>query len=73
MTTGHTATDAPIQPLLVTLPEAAALLAVGRTKLYELVSDGRLPTVRLGRRRLVPASALVALVEELQREGWREP
>ncbi len=54
--------------LLVTLPQAAEALSVGRTTLYELVNTGRLATVRVGRRRLVPASALVALVDELQRQ-----
>lgn len=72
MTPPDTTTDPPTQPLrplLVPLPEAGQVLGVGRTTVYELVRDGRLATVRLGRRRLVPASALVALVEELQRQA----
>lgn len=54
--------------LLVTMPQAAEALSVGRTTVYELVRAGRLATVRVGRRRLVPVAALVALVDELQRQ-----
>ena len=45
--------------LLVSPDEAARLLGVGRTFVYEqLLGKGRLESVRLGRRRLILRSAL---------------
>ncbi len=35
--------------LLLTVPEAARILAVGRTSLYQLIWDGQLAPVRIGR------------------------
>jgi excisionase family DNA binding protein len=43
--------------------EAGALLGISRAFAYELVARGELPVIRLGRRRLVPKVALLALVE----------
>jgi excisionase family DNA binding protein len=46
---------------LIPIPEAARLLGIGVTHAWELARSGDLPTVRLGRRRLVPIGALAAL------------
>ena len=43
------------------LPQVAARLGVSRTSIYRWAKDGTLPTIRLGRRLLVPR----AVVEEL--------
>jgi excisionase family DNA binding protein len=43
---------------LLSVDEAAAALAVGRSILYSEIGAGRLRTVKVGRRRLVPASAI---------------
>ncbi|MGH9170839.1 MAG: helix-turn-helix domain-containing protein [Acidimicrobiales bacterium] len=51
--------------LLFTPEEAAEMLSLGRTKLFQLIGDGTLRSVRIGKCRRVPASALVELVEEL--------
>ena len=51
MSTTH---DSRIVSLTVSVTEAAQLLGVGRTLSYELVSRGVLPSVRLGRRVLIP-------------------
>ncbi len=40
------------------LAEAAAQLGIGRSKLYSEIAAGRLRTVAIGRRRLVPRSEL---------------
>jgi len=50
------------EPLLLPVREAAARLAIGRDTAYELVRSGRLRSVAIGRRRLVPASELEAFV-----------
>lgn len=44
--------------LLLTVPETAKRLRISRNMCYELVAEGRLPSVRLGRRVLVPRFAL---------------
>lgn len=48
--------------LTLTVDEAAALVGVSRSTAYDLVATDELPTVRLRRRILVPASALADLL-----------
>lgn len=36
------------QPLLITVEEAAKLLSIGRTKMYELINNEGLPVHRFG-------------------------
>ena len=48
--------------LAVSVPEAAAMLGVGRTKAYEAIRTGELPSVRLGKRVLVPLAQLRAML-----------
>lgn len=47
-----------------TVTEAAGVLGISRALAYELVARGDLPAIRLGRRIVVPAPALRALLEE---------
>lgn len=42
--------------------EAADLLGIGRSAAYEAARRGQLPTLRLGRRLLVPVPRLLALL-----------
>jgi excisionase family DNA binding protein len=51
--------------LLIPVPQACAMLGVGRTTLYALIAEGRLPSVQLGRRRLVPREALERFASSL--------
>lgn len=51
------------EPLTMSVEEAAKLLGVGRGTAYEAARRGELPTIRLGRRLLVPRARLLALVE----------
>lgn len=44
--------------LLYTVPEAAAQLGIGRSKLYELLNSGSLPRISIGRAVRIPAAAL---------------
>jgi excisionase family DNA binding protein len=55
--------------LTCTVKEAAALLGCGTTKVYQLLSHGRLMASKIGRKRLV----LRASVEALLREGGSGP
>ena len=45
-------------PLLLQVAEVARLLHIGKTKCYQLVKTGELPSVWVGRKRLVPRSVL---------------
>ncbi|WP_160006489.1 helix-turn-helix domain-containing protein [Nocardioides sp. AX2bis] len=48
--------------LSVSIPEAALLLGLSRNSAYAAAERGDLPTIRLGRRILVPVGPLQALV-----------
>ena len=43
---------------MLTVPEAAKVLRIGRNLAYELVARGEIPSVRLGRLIRVPRAAL---------------
>jgi excisionase family DNA binding protein len=50
------------QRLTITIEEAGRLLGIGRNLAYAAAASGELPTVRLGRRLLVPREALNRLL-----------
>lgn len=52
-----------------TVPEAAAVLGIGRTAAYEAVRSGKIPTLRIGKRLLVPRAALERLLENPNAAG----
>ena len=52
----------PLTPLAVSIREACRLSGLGRTKIYELISDGRLTPVKIDRRTLIPFDDLAKLV-----------
>jgi excisionase family DNA binding protein len=60
---------AEVAPLLLTIPQAAAVLAVGRTTVYELIGAGDLEAVHIGRSVRVPIAELQAFVERQRRTG----
>lgn len=47
---------------LLTVPEAGEALGLGRSAAYEAVRRGDLPSLSIGRRRLVPTARLYALL-----------
>lgn len=47
-----------ILPITVTIENALRISGLGRTKLYQLINDGTVKTVTVGRRRLVVYSSL---------------
>lgn len=57
----------PTSRLLYSIDEAVAQLGVGRTYLYQLIKHGKVRTVKLGRRTLVPHDELVRYVASLTR------
>jgi excisionase family DNA binding protein len=54
---------------LLSIDRAAVLAGVGRTTIYAAIGAGRLRSVKVGRRRLVPASAIA----ELAADEWAVP
>lgn len=48
---------------LLRIDEAAQLLALGRSKTYELVLSGVIPSIRIGRSVRVPRARLFAWIE----------
>lgn len=54
--------------LMLTIPEAARRLSIGRSFIYRLIVAGELETVQLGRLRRVPFDCLIEYVDRLRRE-----
>jgi excisionase family DNA binding protein len=54
---------------LYRVPEAMEILSMSRSVIYELIRSGRLRTVKEGRARLIPASAIADYVALLEREA----
>ena len=51
------------QRLSCTIEEACQATGIGRTKLYEEMSAGRVQTTNIGKRRLVLVSSLLRLID----------
>jgi excisionase family DNA binding protein len=54
-----------VRPLLVSVEQAAGLLGIGRTTLYELIRRGDVRPIRIGRCVRIPRRELEAFVERL--------
>ncbi|KRA37955.1 MULTISPECIES: helix-turn-helix domain-containing protein [unclassified Nocardioides] len=54
-----------METVLLKIPEVMARLAIGQTKVYELMSTGELRSVKVGRSRRVPSDDLERFVAEL--------
>lgn len=50
-------------PLAYSVSHAVRVSSLGRTKLYELIKNGRIDTLKVGRRTLVKADSLHRLLE----------
>ena len=55
-------TDRP-QPLVYSIAETVCISKLGKTRIYQLINSGELKVTRIGRRTLVNAKSLRALVE----------
>lgn len=55
-------------PILMTIPEVAAGLRIGRSTVYELISRGGLEVVHIGRAARIPVQAVNDLVQRLRGE-----
>ena len=63
--------------LVLTVPEVAAMLGLSRNGAYEAVAAGQIPSIRIGRRVLVPRAALQRLLDRARvcetDAGWPRP
>jgi excisionase family DNA binding protein len=57
-------------PDLLTVAEVKQFLRIGKNAAYELLAAGRLRSIRVGRRRLVPKAAVARFLEN-QEENLR--
>jgi excisionase family DNA binding protein len=57
------------EQLAVGVEEAARMAGIGRTEAYRAIKDGRLPSLKIGKRRLVRVEALGAWLRALERSA----
>jgi len=55
--------------LLYTISECCRLASIGRTKLYELVASGEIPTRKVGKKTLIAAADLQRWADQLPTKG----
>src|SRR4051812_10581288 len=60
-----------VERLLLDVREAAQLLGIGRSTLYELIAAGQIEVVHIGRSARVPVAALHAFVERCRTSELR--
>ena len=53
----------PVEPICVKVNDAARMIGVGRTKLYELIAAGAVDVVKLGKSTRITTASLRNLVE----------
>lgn len=58
------------QKLTLSVPEAAEIIGVSPSKMYEVVKIQGFPLLRLGKRLLVSRKGLERWVEEQAEKGW---
>lgn len=62
----HTIQTQSMPRLLLTPEEAAKVLGIGRTKVYELMLSNALESVKIGASRRIPSDSLTTFVEALR-------
>jgi excisionase family DNA binding protein len=67
----HGEVEAAETPRLLSITEACRLLGFSRTTLYAQLASGRLLSVTVGRRRLIPRDAIEAFIAALPAEYRR--
>ena len=62
-------TNVTIQPLLLTVPQVAVCLGLGRTKVYELMATEGLPYIKLGAAKRVSVVSLHKWIEQHEKQN----
>lgn len=58
---------------LLTVVQAAALLGLGRSLVYELVLRGEIPSIKIGRARRIPVAALDRFIDQRLEDSGNSP
>ncbi|MBL8087461.1 MAG: helix-turn-helix domain-containing protein [Chthonomonas sp.] len=56
----------PVQRLAYTVQEAAALLSLSRSLVYELINAGKIDTIKIGRARRITSNQLEKYLQECE-------
>lgn len=56
------------QARLHAIPVVQDRLSIGRSKVFELMDSGELRSIKIGKRRLIPESAIAEYIERLESE-----
>jgi hypothetical protein len=73
MAKGRDKMDGRLAPLAVPIAETQRLLGgISRTSVYDLVRDGQLTKIKIGRRGLVTVASINALVDRLSEAQARD-
>lgn len=52
------------RPLLLSVADTSRKLGIGKTRLYQTLREGRLSSLRIGRKRLITAESVERLIVE---------
>jgi excisionase family DNA binding protein len=55
--------DSDVRRMTITVGEAAVMLGISRTSAYGCAARGEIPTIRMGRRLLVPVARFLAMLD----------
>jgi excisionase family DNA binding protein len=58
-----------MEPVLLKPEEAARALGLGRSKIYQLLATGALPSLTIGRSRRIHRDALESFIQRLRQES----
>ena len=58
-----------MEPLAITIRSTREALSLGTTKIYELIAEGELTVLKVGRKTLVTTESVRRLVERASTEG----
>jgi excisionase family DNA binding protein len=53
-----------LEPLAYQVDQFCKIIGIGRTAVYKLIKEGKLKTIYIGGRRLIPRSEALRLVQE---------
>jgi excisionase family DNA binding protein len=59
-----------LRPALLTVKQAAGVLNLVRSTVYQLIADGRLDVVHIGRSTRVPIDAITKFISELRGDDF---